>query len=98
CSMFVLPTLMDNSPNSLVEAMAVGVPSIATNVGGIPSMAKNNCDALLVDKNDVAELANRIKLLFTDKELQSRLSANAKKRAYENNYPSKVSRKYIEVY
>lgn len=98
CSLFVLPTLMDNSPNCLAEAMAVGVPSIATRVGGIPSMITDKIDGMLYDKQDVTALVNIIQQLANDKDLQHKLSMNARKKAFERNYPSQVSEKYVQVY
>ncbi len=98
CSLFVLPTLMDNSPNCLAEAMAVGVPSIATRVGGIPSMITDKWDGMLYEKQDVAGLVNLIQQLANDKDLQNELSINARKKAFERNYPTHVSEKYVEVY
>ena len=97
-TLFVLPSLMDNSPNCLAEAMAVGVPSIASNVGGIPSMIRENIDGILFEKNDVAGLANAIQLLVGDVNLQDKFSVNARKKAFERNYPPNVAEKYLEVY
>lgn len=97
-SFFVLPSLMDNSPNSLAEAMAVGVPSIATKVGGIPSMINDNVDGMLFEKHDVDALVAIIQHLVGNKELQDKLSTNARAKAQERNYPPRVARKYIDVY
>ena len=97
-TLFVLPTLIDNSPNCLAEAMAVGIPCIATKVGGIPSMIEDTHDGMLFKKNDRNELVNRIKLLSIDTALQYKLSQNARSKAFERNYPTKVVKKYIEVY
>ena len=97
-SFFVLPSLMDNSPNCLAEAMAVGVPSIATRVGGIPSMVKDHIDGMLFDKHDVDGLVNIIQRLANDTELQNELSKNARAKAFERNYPPNVADKYMEVY
>jgi glycosyltransferase involved in cell wall biosynthesis len=97
-NLFVLPTLIDNSPNSLVEAMAVGVPSIATNIGGIPSIVTDKYDAMLFEKKDINGLASMISLLLSDKKLQERLSRNARIKVFERNHPVKVRSKYIDVY
>ena len=98
CNFFVLPSFIENSPNSLVEAMAVGVPSIATKVGGIPSMIEDKCDGMLFEKNNVDELVNIIQILVNDKNLQNELSINAQKKAYQKNYPPHVAQKYFDVY
>ncbi len=97
-TLFVLPSLMDNSPNCLAEAMAVGVPCIATKVGGIPSMVTDKIDGMLFEKHDVNKLVDIIQLLVRDKELQKKLSVNAKAKAFQRNYPPNVAEKYIEVY
>ena len=97
-TLFVLPTLMDNSPNCLAEAMAVGIPSIATRVGGIPSMIKHEIDGMLFEKHDVDGLVQIIRLLANDTNLQNRLSTNAREKAFNRNYPPSVADKYVEVY
>lgn len=98
CNFFVLPSYIENSPNSLAEAMAVGVPSIATKVGGIPSMIEDKFDGMLFEKNNVDELVNIIQLLANDKDLQNKLSINAREKAYLENYPPHVAKKYVNVY
>jgi glycosyltransferase involved in cell wall biosynthesis len=97
-TLFVLPSLMDNSPNCLAEAMAVGVPSIATKVGGIPSMIDDNYDGMLFEKHDIDRLVEIVTMLLGDKNLQKKLSVNARKRAFERNYPPSVTSKYVNVY
>ena len=47
---------MDNSPNSLCEAMAVGMPVIASNIGGIPSLIDDEVNGLLFKVNDSNDL------------------------------------------
>jgi glycosyltransferase involved in cell wall biosynthesis len=89
---------MDNSPNCLAEAMAVGTPSLATKVGGIPSMIRHGVDGMLFKKHDSDELVRMILLLANDVELQNTLSVNARARAYERNYPPNVAERYVRVY
>lgn len=97
-SLFVLPTLLDNSPNCLAEAMAVGVPCVATKVGGIPTMIEDRNNGMLFEKHDIEGLVNIIQHLANDIELQDKLSVNARAKAFERNYPSNVVKKYVEVY
>jgi glycosyltransferase involved in cell wall biosynthesis len=59
--------------------MALGLPIVSTNVGGIPFLVNNNSSGLLVNDNDVEGMVNVIKLLFNDKELGNQLIINARK-------------------
>jgi glycosyltransferase involved in cell wall biosynthesis len=58
--MLVLPTLMDTSPNVIPEAQIVGVPVVATNVGGIPEMIDDGRTGVLVPPNSADALAAAI--------------------------------------
>ena len=62
--LFVLPSMCENSPNSLGEAMLVGTPSIATFVGGVPSILKDGVEGKLVPPGDSAALAGEIRRWF----------------------------------
>lgn len=62
--LFVLPSLCENSPNSLGEAMLVGTPAIATYVGGTPSILKDRDEGMLVPSADPAALACAIRHWF----------------------------------
>ena len=66
--LFVLPSLCENSPNSLGEAMLVGTPCIATYVGGTPSVLKDGIEGKLVPSCDPASLAAAIRHWFDSPE------------------------------
>lgn len=66
--LFVLPSMCENSPNSLGEAMLVGTPSIATFVGGVPSILKDGVEGKLVSPGDPAALAGAIRQWFLHSE------------------------------
>lgn len=74
---FVIPTYIDNSPNSLAEAMLVGLPCVASYVGGIPSMITDNETGLLYPVEEVPLLVENIKKIFIDDNLAIRLGRNA---------------------
>ena len=65
---FINTTHFDNTPISVMEAMALGLPIISTNVGGIPFLLKNNENAVLVNDNDSVHMANSIITLIEDQE------------------------------
>ncbi len=63
-SIFINTTHFDNAPVSIIEAMAIGLPVVSTNVGGIPFLITNNQNGLLVSDNAVIEMVDAIKLLI----------------------------------
>ncbi|MBW3509380.1 glycosyltransferase [Janthinobacterium sp. NKUCC06_STL] len=60
------PSLADNMPNSVLEALACGVPVVSTNVGGIPALLQDGVTALLVPPGDPAAMAQAILALLRD--------------------------------
>ena len=74
---FVLPSLSEGFPLVLVEAMASGLPVIATNVGGLPEIVKEGETGFLVPSQDSKQLAQRIIRLIGDNELRQTMRTNA---------------------
>jgi len=70
------PTTVDNMPNSVLEAMASGVPIVTTNVGGIPYIVEDYKTALLVDVNNSKLMADRMIELINNEQLYSELHHN----------------------
>lgn len=77
---FTLPSLSEGSPNVILEAMAAGLPIVATNVGGIPDLVPHNTAALLVPPANTAALADAFIQLLEDEPLSRRLAAAALER------------------
>jgi glycosyltransferase involved in cell wall biosynthesis len=78
---FALPSLFEGMPVSLLEAMAAGLPSVASRVGGVPEVATDGVDALLVPPADEAELAAALVALLTDDARRSDMGAAARSTA-----------------
>jgi glycosyltransferase involved in cell wall biosynthesis len=74
---FINTTNIDNNPISVIEAMASGLCIVSTDVGGIPYLAENEKDALLVPPNDPIAMAKAVKRLLNDPNLSEKLSMNA---------------------
>ena len=78
CNVFINTTNVDNTPVSVIEAMALGLPVVSTNVGGIPFLISDGVDGLLLEPQDVEAMANAIIRLKLDEELRKTLVANAR--------------------
>ena len=77
----VLPSFIENSPNSLGEAMLLGVPVVASKTGGIPSLVEDGKEVLLTEPGDSAMLAERVLDIFDDGMFAELLGENAAARA-----------------
>lgn len=73
----VLPSAWENFPHTVVEALAVGCPVIATKVGGVPEVVRDGENGLLVPPQDVAALAAALDRFFSDGDLAERLAEAA---------------------
>jgi glycosyltransferase involved in cell wall biosynthesis len=91
CGVFVHASHVDNSPNSLAEAMLRAVPCIASSVGGIPSMVDDGVDGLLFEKGDAEALAAAIDRVLADSGLAAQLGAAARRRAVERHAPQTIA-------
>ena len=95
---FVCPSSLENSPNSLGEAMLLGVPCVASRTGGIPDMAEEDKSALFFEKGNVHELASCIRRIFRDDALAESLSAQARIRGRQNHDGDANYRRLLEIY
>ena len=95
---FVLPSDNENSPNTLAEAMVSGMPVIATNVGGIPSMVTDGETGLLVPPRNPAKLAEAILRLWEHPAERARLGKNARQVACELHWPKSVAAQTVAAY
>ena len=81
---FILPSISEGLSQSLLEAMFLGVPVIATNAAGNPDLITDGENGLLFEDKDSKGLADKINLLIEDKDLSQKLSENGKQTAHEN--------------
>lgn len=80
---FIMPSRYEGTPIALLEAASLGIPVIASNVGGIPELVQDQVHALLVPPDDPQSLAQAVKRIINDKKLAETLSANAVERIKE---------------
>jgi len=95
---FVLPSLVEGVPIALLEAMAIGLPCISTNVYGIPEAIVNEETGLLVEPSDPESLAQAIIRLKTDANLKNRLAEAGRKLAITKFDERIAARQAVEAY
>ena len=95
---YVLSSAVENSPNTLGEAMLIGTPCVAAYVGGVSDMATDGEDALFYRNDDPALLTWNIKRVFDDDDLALKLSANGRKRALITHDPQRNAEQLIANY
>lgn len=97
-SVFALASLEENSPMAIEEAMAAGVPVVASNRCGMPYMVREGESGFLVNPDDPQEIAARLRQLLTDGELRRSLGAKGREIALDRFHPAKVAARTREVY
>ena len=94
---FILPSRWEGLPMALLEAMAVGLPVIATRVEGVEETITDGIDGLLVPPEDSDELARAIIRLLKDPESQKKFGAAARTRVLQHHTTEAMCRKYYEL-
>jgi glycosyltransferase involved in cell wall biosynthesis len=94
----VLSSLSEGSPNALLEAMAAGVPVVATKVGGIPEIVMDEDSALLVPAGTVDSMAAAMERLLTDRPLAERFIGRGHVLVVERHAPAVRASRLAEIY
>ena len=90
--LFVLPSYSEGLPTAIIEAMSCGLPVIATRVGGIPEIVKDNVNGFLYEAGNVGELTECIARMETDEKLRQVLAKEAIKYAKLNTHEKQLER------
>ncbi|MDR2147150.1 MAG: glycosyltransferase family 4 protein [Tannerella sp.] len=94
---FVISSLDENLPNTIMEAMACGTPCIGFNTGGIPEMIDNKHNGYVAKYENAEDLAEGINWVFKEADYKS-LSLNAREKVVNNYSQDIVAKKYIKLY
>ncbi|HTM50339.1 MAG TPA: glycosyltransferase family 4 protein [Bryobacteraceae bacterium] len=95
---FATASYVENSPNSLCEAMQVGLPCVASYTGGIPSLVQHGETGLMFPMGDAPLLADSIARIFRSDELAAHLGDNARIEATSRHAPPKVASQTLAAY
>jgi glycosyltransferase involved in cell wall biosynthesis len=103
--LFVSPSIYDKKTGEreaqglvIAEALASGIPVVATDTGGIPDMIENNFTGLLAREKDPQDLYKKMKELLSNKALQKRCILNGLKLIRKNYSQNIITRKYLRTY
>jgi len=96
-AIFINTTNFDNMPFSLLEAMALGLPIVSTNVGGIPFLVEDGQTAMLVNKDDTEAMSDAIIKLIKEEPLANKISINARKKVEKFDW-SEVKPLWMSVF
>jgi glycosyltransferase involved in cell wall biosynthesis len=94
---FVLPSLSENLPNTIMEAMACGVPCVGFKVGGIPEEIDHKRNGYVAEYRSAEDLARGVRWILTEADYES-LSRNAVHKVVQNYSQQSVALRYAEVY
>ena len=98
CDVFILPSLSDARPRSIIEAMYLGKPAVSTTVGGIPTLIQDGVTGLMVPPSDVGALAHAIEQLASNPELRARMGAAAKAWSHAEVRPERAAERLAALY
>lgn len=94
----ILPSAHENSPMVIAEAMASGLPVVASRVGGVPYMIEDGVDGLMFDCSDTNQLAALLDRLLKDTALRSSLSLAGRTKAEKDFTSEAVANATVEMY
>jgi len=95
---YLHPSYIENSPNSVCEAMILGMPIISTNVGGVTSLITDKVEGVLLQEGEPYSMAGAILELVNNYEFARLLGENARNRSIRRHNPELIGQRLIEVY
>ena len=97
CDLFVTPSLMENLPNTIMEAMSCGAPCVGFNIGGIPEMIDHKANGYVASYKDASDLAAGIAYILGSTGYEA-LSAEARKKATRDWSERIIASKFVDLY
>ncbi len=97
-NVFLSPSTIENSPNSVGEAMLLGVPVAASRVGGTPSLLTDGQDGILYDFDDLAAMESAVCRLFDDPAAAAAYGAHAAAHAAQTHDRTQNTKELLQVY
>ena len=98
CDVYCHVSHIENSPNSVCEAMLLGMPVVATNGGGTCSMLSHGIEGLLIQDGDPYVMAGAISDIAHHFDMAKTFGQNARMRAFERHNPKRIGKTLVETY
>jgi glycosyltransferase involved in cell wall biosynthesis len=95
---YIHPSYIENSPNSVCEAMALGMPVIATHVGGVSTLIEDDVEGILVQEGEPYSVAGAIVELADNYEKAIKLGENARIKAFKRHNPESIMQTILKIY
>lgn len=95
---FVIPSVQDNLPNTVLESMACGTPVVGFDVGGVPDMVRHEQTGLIAPVGDVAALAIAVRRILVDPDLAGRISLQCRAVAVDEYSLTLQASRFIDLY
>lgn len=95
---FVAPSLEDNLPNTVLEALACGTPVVAFDAGGIPEMVEPGKVGALAPVGDARALAEAMARVLEDRKARERMGRRARERVVRDHSAGQQARRYLDLY
>jgi glycosyltransferase involved in cell wall biosynthesis len=97
-SILALPSLEDNCPMAVLEAMAAQVPVVAANVGGVPDLVEPDVTGLFCDPLDPDSMRHAVERLLVDHSFAEQLAVHGRESAKTKFHPRAVAAKHLDIY
>jgi glycosyltransferase involved in cell wall biosynthesis len=97
-TMLALPTREDNCPMVVLEAMAAGVPVLASNVGGVPDLVQHEVNGLFCNPDQPESFVNAVTRFLDDNPFAARIAATAREQARQRFHPLAIAQRHLEIY
>jgi glycosyltransferase involved in cell wall biosynthesis len=96
--LLIIPSRIEGIPIILMEALSLGVPVVASKIGGIPDIITDEYNGFVYDPNNTDDFVNKIIEVYSDKNLQNQLKINARNYAEEKLDISKMNNEYLNIF
>jgi glycosyltransferase involved in cell wall biosynthesis len=94
----IVPSIIDGNPIVIKESLSMGIPVVASNIGGIPYIISNGVNGFICEVNNIDQFKSSIEKIYKSKELQRLFKTNCRQYALDHFDVKKTNEKYLEIF